>query len=1591
MPFDPTKLAQTRENILKSKPVFNPAKLEQAKTAPAFNPAKLEAVKQNVSEKPVSISLSPKPSFLDKFTENVTIPFARKMAPNLVTEPAARQTLTGEEQPTVIQEVVERPIAGLRAVSSGQPLASGLIHPEKYPPGTFAKNYVNAGVEPNTAGALGTLADVGYYLGLPEALMRSAPKPKGLIPLPSKGGPGPGISLGEEIKMNPIRRAQEMIKRGYGSANTPAEPAPVEPKPVTLGPGGGIYRGKPIEPVVTEGVNAPLVRMADKPLPIQPKAPAFVPPPAPKFEEAKLVKARASIKNPKGIHGLILQKYGGINPASIKDYDTKEDFIQSGLRGVLNKNGGDFGKIAADLASQGMLEGHQEGGSESESLMSSLKSKQSLNKKDTSQKRIEQYDANKASAIESELESLVEELTKSGVTPDKIREALRTGETKAQNEQSETVEPKELSEGALDFNPEDYAPEVVAKNERPKLEKLKDESLDKAIERSVGYQIENGVVKLEETTDGWKAIVSGGEEPKVFRSYKKQQVLNDVHNFLNPEYGVSEKQSQIPGTQAKFPEGPIRPTDKNLIQEKPKGELFSENLTPEQNKGNLKSGENNELQQSLEESFKRESPSLTRDGNIRRRKFIKSVQDQIRKTGRVDLVGKEVSDTEELAYLLQAFRHPSQEQFHVVYIDKSGKILAHNLTTSRDIDVISLDTTRLGVDVNRIAEKLGAETIALMHNHPSGNPTPSDMDVTSTISLAGKINPQGKYAVVHLVLNGGKYSVIEADGKVTKDLNYKNESYNIVQGETVKHSKELIDAFKMVQKDEKTLYAFLMGADKTVVAVEPISQKVMAKGTLSKLIYDMKKSYGASRYVLIGGKESGIKSIDQNLMPIGFVNSHVVANNFISYDLGGNETGLPRKDAPPGQQLFENKEPEQPFFEGFPKAPKIPAFLRNLPSAEAVEITNLAKSKGLLYEVGGKFHGKLSGLLAYYKGSSVDQFKDYISALTGKPEDPPKLFKLYGDIEKDTEAMKLLAKASGSWQDINAYEKSFLEPPRIIEKVTGKDLWDNNFFADNTFQTIAGADAAMFDRHSKEIQELQNSVKVKAGSNESAEIMRKFEAKAPLTPEEQNVVNFLRAKYEGFIREANEMRQRIGKPPIPYRKDYMTHIREQNLLMDFFKGDSDAMKNITRVQLDAMAAGDFTKGNMPFNRFALKRMGPRTKYDAIGNYGQYLRTILKEIYYAPALSHARAFVEYATVNQPNARMSLNRWLNDLKGKKNVLDEMLGFVASSRAVKKLRSMLAKGALFGNINFMARNASNFSTSYPELGNYMNRGMMKFLGNKEFRDFAHKHSVMLRSRTIDPDIDPSRFKTFEQLLNFMTTMIELNNVGSTWSGAYLKALDLGFDQQKAFKYADAIARKAQVGYKKYEVSAWMNSDTGKLLSQFQTWSFNALHYILYDIGTASIPKNIASKLTGGKIPAGKKVKWGAFWSLFFIAVIFNEFYKKLGIRPPYEITSAAPNIPNVPKFGLDPGKYDQPPVYSYLSNIGRSFLGKKPETRAKAKTRLVTSLIPGGVQAQRFAEGRVLPEYSDKKKEEKKPAFFGSANKNAFFNAKKKPSFL
>ncbi len=90
-----------------------------------------------------------------------------------------------------------------------------------------------------------------------------------------------------------------------------------------------------------------------------------------------------------------------------------------------------------------------------------------------------------------------------------------------------------------------------------------------------------------------------------------------------------------------------------------------------------------------------------------------------------------------LDYVRVALQHESREQFRVLFLDKKNQLIADEVMGHGTVDHAPVYPR----EVIKRALELAASAIILVHNHPSGDPTPSqaDIDMTRQVMEAGRI------------------------------------------------------------------------------------------------------------------------------------------------------------------------------------------------------------------------------------------------------------------------------------------------------------------------------------------------------------------------------------------------------------------------------------------------------------------------------------------------------------------------------------------------------------------------------------------------------------------------------------------------------------------------------------------------------------------------------------------------------------------------------------------------------------------------------------------------------------------------------------
>jgi DNA repair protein RadC len=88
------------------------------------------------------------------------------------------------------------------------------------------------------------------------------------------------------------------------------------------------------------------------------------------------------------------------------------------------------------------------------------------------------------------------------------------------------------------------------------------------------------------------------------------------------------------------------------------------------------------------------------------------------------------------------------EQFRILFLDKRNALIADELQQTGTVD----HTPVYPREVVKRALELSATAIILVHNHPSGDPTPSGADIAMTRQIADVLKPLGIALHDHIIV-----------------------------------------------------------------------------------------------------------------------------------------------------------------------------------------------------------------------------------------------------------------------------------------------------------------------------------------------------------------------------------------------------------------------------------------------------------------------------------------------------------------------------------------------------------------------------------------------------------------------------------------------------------------------------------------------------------------------------------------------------------------------------------------------------------------------------------------------------------------------
>lgn len=111
-----------------------------------------------------------------------------------------------------------------------------------------------------------------------------------------------------------------------------------------------------------------------------------------------------------------------------------------------------------------------------------------------------------------------------------------------------------------------------------------------------------------------------------------------------------------------------------------------------------------------------------------------------------------------IRYCRLKIKDPKIEQFHIFFLDKKHQFLTDEIHQVGTVD----QATVYPREVIKKALEYGASKILMVHNHPSGDATPSKADVDLTKHIAEIGEKLGIQVNDHLVLGRGSYTSMKA-------------------------------------------------------------------------------------------------------------------------------------------------------------------------------------------------------------------------------------------------------------------------------------------------------------------------------------------------------------------------------------------------------------------------------------------------------------------------------------------------------------------------------------------------------------------------------------------------------------------------------------------------------------------------------------------------------------------------------------------------------------------------------------------------------------------------------------------------------------
>lgn len=246
------------------------------------------------------------------------------------------------------------------------------------------------------------------------------------------------------------------------------------------------------------------------------------------------------------------------------------------------------------------------------------------------------------------------------------------------------------------------------------------------------------------------------------------------------------------------------------------------------------------------------------------------VTTKIEEAGFMETTSMKIEKPEDVVSIFYHLKNDTKENFYFTLLDAENRIIGIQHNSIGTINYVSMHMR----EIMTLAKKAGAVKIIPTHNHPSGRVSPSQADLDGTKLLKKHAREMGIEVGDHVIIDHGKYGIIDAAGKVSeasfveptarplkaKLLRVAQETKHrgVYEGRSISTPEKIAEIMKeLVNKDKDTLFALVMDSTYQINAIVPIATAKAFGLEVIDPIRNAVMNFNGARIALASGKEIG--------------------------------------------------------------------------------------------------------------------------------------------------------------------------------------------------------------------------------------------------------------------------------------------------------------------------------------------------------------------------------------------------------------------------------------------------------------------------------------------------------------------------------------------------------------------------------------------------------------------------------------------------------------------------------------------------------------------------------------------------------------